>query len=272
MIEFANDIFTLEPPTKQTFDLKGTALPTNKDLYFRTKQREIIDQYAAARIFLSETETDDWQHWFEQVDDKKNNTAFKNIFITYFYEAALMYYNIVVDLTWTLCYVSAEFAVSNSSKRVDFEGCKPIEEAYQLLRTAENSVTSPTAELNPFGYLQKMCPEYSNAIQIIIDFWNSYGSSAIRKKYNYCKHKGKPAYDEIEELRGKGRLFGISIQSIDSNEAIQIASDIRDVQWVQSLTENIAELKRFDDEQLYPYVKSLLEELEQVIKPSPMVM
>lgn len=238
---------------RKTFKLEGTALPTNKDLYFRTKQREIIDQYAAARIFLNETEIEDWSHWFNQVDDERNNTAFKKIFTTYFYETALMYYNIVVDLTWTLCYVSAEFAISNSSNRVDFEGCKPIEEAYQLLRTAENSVTSPTAESNPFGYLQKMCPEYSKAIQIIIDFWNSFSSSAIRKKYNYCKHKGKPAYDEIEELRGKGRLFGISIQPIGTNETIQIASDIRDVQWVQSLTDNITELQRFDDEQLFPY-------------------
>ena len=271
-MDFANDIFTLEPPTKQTFKLEEVALPTNKDLYFSTKQREIIDQYAAARIFLNETEIEDWSHWFNQVDDERNNTAFKKIFTTYFYETALMYYNIVVDLTWTLCYVSAEFAISNSSNRVDFEGCKPIEEAYQLLRTAENSVTSPTAESNPFGYLQKMCPEYSKAIQIIIDFWNSFSSSAIRKKYNYCKHKGTPAYNEIEELRGKGRLFGISIQPIGSNETIQIASDIRDVQWVQSLTDNITELQRFDDEQLFPYVKSLLEELERVVKPSPMVM
>lgn len=271
-MEFANDIFTLSPPSKQSFKLEGTALPTNKDLYFRTKQREIIDQYAAARIFLNETEIEDWSHWFEQVEDERNNTAFKKIFTTYFYEAALMYYNIVVDLTWTLCYVSAEFAISDNSQRVNFEGCKPIEEAYQLLRTAENSVTSPTAETNPFGYLQKMCPEYSNAIQIIIDFWNSFSSSAIRKKYNYCKHKGKPAYDEIEELRGKGRLFGISIRPLNSDETIQIASDIRDVQWVQSLSENISELKRFDDEHLFPYVKSLLEELEKVVNPSPMVM
>ena len=105
-------------------------------------------------------------------------------------------------------------------------------------------------------------------------FFSLTGKNAlrIRKKYNYCKHKGKPAYDEIEELRGKGRLFGISIQPIGSNETIQIASDIRDVQWVQSLTDNITELQRFDDEQLFPYVKSLLEELERVVKPSPMVM
>ena len=271
-MEFSNDIFTLEPPTNQSFSLVGTALPTNKDLYFRTKQREIINQYAAPRIFLRETENDDWSHWFTQVEDERNNTAFQKIFISYFYEAALMYYNIVVDLTWTLCYVSAEFAITDNSARVNFEGCMPIEKAYKLLRVAENSVTTPTADKNPFAYLQRMVPEYSNAIQIIIDFWNTFGSSEIRKKYNYCKHKGKPAYDEIEELRGKGRLYGIMIKPSNSNDTIQIASDIRDVQWVQSLTENISELIRFDDEQLFPYIQSLFAELEQVVNPSPFVM
>lgn len=272
MIDFKNDIFLLEPPNKRKFSLIGTSIPTNKDLYFRTKQREIIDQYAAARIFLRETETDDWSHWFNQVDDKENNTAFQKIFSAYFYETALMYYNIVVDLTWTLCYVSAEFSISVGSERVDFEGCKPAEEAYRLLRNAENTVTTPTAETNPFAYLQKMCPDYSESIRIITEFWNTFNSSPIRKKYNYCKHKGKPAYKEIEDLRGSGRLFHLSIQLTDSSNPVQIASDIRDVQWVQSLSDNILELQKFDDEQLYPYVKALLEELEKVIKPSPFVM
>ena len=67
-------------------------------------------------------------------------------------------------------------------------------------------------------------------------------------------------------------MFGISIQLVNSTEKIEIASDIRDVQWVQSLKENISELIKFDNEQLFPYVKSLLEELERVVKPSPMVM
>lgn len=269
-MEFNNDIFSLEPPHQQTFSLCGVSLPTNKTVYFRAKQKEIIDQYAAARIFLDETEIDDWEHWFNQHEDTKTNEAFQKIFTAYFYETALMYYNIVVDLSWTICYISAEFAITKASARVDFEGCKPIEEAYRLLRTAEGAVTAPTAETNPFGYLKKMHPEYSDAIQIIIDFWKNFSSSPIRKKYNYCKHKGKPLYSEVEELIEKGRFFNISIIS-DNGSKEQIASDIRDVQWVQSLEENISELKRFDDEQLFPYLKALFEELERVNNPSPMI-
>ena len=141
-----------------------------------------------------------------------------------------------------------------------------------MLRIAENTVISPTAESNPFAYLQKICPEFSGVIQLIINFWNSFGVSPIRNKYNYCKHKGKPAYIEIEELRGKGRLISILTQPVGLDEKKEVASNIQDVQWVQSLKENIEELKRFDDEQLFPYIKSLLEELEQVVKPSPLVM
>lgn len=269
-MDFVNDIFSLQPPTNKKFKLIGTSLPTNKDIYFRAKQKEIIDQYAGARIFLRETDIDDWSHWFQQVEDKRNNDAFKLIFSSHFYEAALMYYNIIVDLSWTICYVSAEFAMTSKGTRVDFSGCKSIEDAYCLLRYAENSVTTPTAGTNPFGYLKSMCPEFETAIQMIIDFWNDFGSSEIRKKYNFCKHKGKPSYLEIEKLRA-GKIFRLYKENQSTGEKLQMPSDIRDVQWQFSLVESINELVAFDDEKLFPYIKALLEELERVLQPSPMI-
>lgn len=271
-MEFINDISTLRAPTNVKFGLGNVVLPTNKDVYFRTKQDEIVDQYAAARLFLRETETDDWAHWFNSGEDKTNDVILQKVFISYFYEASLMYYNIVVDLTWALCYSCAEFSIPNNDKIVEFEGSKSIEEAFQLLRTAENLVISPTAESNPFRYLQKMCPEYSDAIQLITDFWKLFSSSPIRKKYNFCKHKGKPVYKEIEDLKGRERFYYISTCCSNPQKTTRIASDIRDVKCEQSLSENIDELKKFDDEQLFPYVKSLLEELEKVVDPSPLVM
>lgn len=270
-MQFINDITTLISCKTRKIVLAGATVPTNKDIYFKAKQREILAQYQAARIFLSETETTDWAHWFSTSSDERNNLAFKKLYESYFYESALMYYNIIVDLSWTLCYISAEFAISNDGERIEFENCKPIEEAYQLLRNAENVVVSPTSESNPFAYLKKVCPDYSRAIKIIIDFWNIFNSSHIRKIYNYCKHKGKPAYEEIEKLRGE-KLFNLSIRFEESEEPVEIASDVRDVQLVESLVESIAELKEFDDKQLFPYLKALFEELEAVINPSPFVL
>lgn len=269
-MDFRTDIFSLEAPSSKKFDLVGVKMPTNIDVYFRAKQKEIIDQYAAARIFMHETETDDWKHWFNEVEDKTANDAFKFIFTSYFYESALMYYNIVVDLSWVLCYISAEFACTQKGNRVDFSGMKSIEDAAELLRSAENNVTAPTAESNPFGYLKMMNPNFSPAIDIIISFWDQFSSTPIRRKYNFCKHKGKPAYSEIEILRG-GRLMGFYVEKRSTGEKSQIASDIRDVQFQFSLKEGIEELYKFDDEFLFPYIRDLLNELERVIQPSPMV-
>lgn len=269
-MDFTTDIFSLQAPSNRTFNLIGLKLPTNTDVYFRAKQKEILDQYAAARIFMRETETDDWGHWYEGVVNENDDSAFKLIFTSYFYETALMYYNIVVDLSWTICYVSAEFACTQKGKRVDFSGMKSVDNAITLLRSAENNVTSPTAETNPFEYLKSMNPKFSKAIDLIIEFWNKFSSTSIRSKYNFCKHKGKPAYSEIEKLRG-GRMMEFYTQNKSNDVKTQLVSDIKDVQYQLSLKEGINELYKFDEEILFIYIRDLLNELEQVIEPSPMI-
>lgn len=290
-MEFATDIFSLYPDSHRTFSLIGLTLPSQRDVYFRAKQKELLDQYAGARIFMRELDTDDWSHWFNPNPDPKNNQAFQYIFQGYLYETALIYYNIIVDLSWTLCYTCAEFACTQNGKRVDLSGLKSIEESAELLRKAENNVTAPTAENNPFGYLKLMSPEFTNAIDLIVAFWTKFANSETRKTYNYCKHKGKPVYTEISNLQG-GRLMGLYVQPAnqetqkdadadssaqgkegkDDEKKIQIASDIRDVQLGIPLGSSIKILQEFDDNELFPYIQSLLKELETVIKPSPLLM
>lgn len=48
-------------------------------------------------------------------------------------------------------------------------------------------------------------------------------------------------------------------------------SDIRDVQKTISLADAIEELRTFDDEKLFPYVESLFIQLEDLVKPSPLI-
>lgn len=268
-MEFSTDIFTLEAPTTRKFPLNGLKMPVSKDYYFRAKQQELIDQYAAARIFMHETDTDNWEHWFTRPEDETNMVAFQNIFRSYFYETALLYYNIVVDLSWTLCYVCAEFAIHKGENVFDFSGLMPIEEASRLLRDAEKMISNPDSENNPFQYLKKMAPEYTAAIDMVVDFWNVFGDSMIRRKYNFCKHRGKPAYTEIERQRN-GRFMNFFVKS-SSGTLTQMTSDIRDVRWELSLKDSIEELRGFDDEQLFPYIQELMHELERVLEPSPMV-
>lgn len=205
-MDFNTDIYTLLPPKNVKFDLVGVKLPNNRDVFFRAKQQEIIEQYEAARSFLKETETDDWEHWF--TSDGKYKPVFSLIFISHFYEAALMFYNVIVDLSWTLCYVSAEYALYEKDETINFSGMLPIEEAYAALRKAENIVTNPNSPDNPFVYLKSMCPGFAPAIDLIIEFWKNFADSNVRGLYNYVKHKGKPLFDEIEEYR-QGKITAL---------------------------------------------------------------
>ena len=150
---------------------------------------------------------------------------------------------------------------------MDFSGMIEVEKAASLLRRAESNVTAPTAETNPFGYLKQMCPNFSNVIDIITTFWNDFSSSEIRKKYNYCKHKGKPAYEEIESFRNLA-FMGFFVRN-ETGDHTRIAANSQDVQWIISLNDSIAELHEFDDEVLFPYLSSLKCLLEDAIDISP---
>ena len=101
--------------------------------------------------------------------------------------------------------------------------------------------------------MKVICPEFSDAIDKIIDFWNQFGPSDVRKKYNYCKHKGKPGYSELLALDNT-RLMGIYFQDKDSGKKVEMASDTKDVKYGFSLEEAIEELRKFDDEMLFPYI------------------
>lgn len=65
--------------------------------------------------------------------------------------------------------------------------------------------------------------------------------------------------------------MGIYVEDKSSGEVTQIASDIKDVKYEFSLEDAIQELQEFDDDVLYPYLKKLIETIEGILGPSPMV-
>ena len=258
----------LDDMHKRKIDMADEIFVINVGGYIGSSTRSEIEYATATGKTVRYLEP--WNHWFNPVDDQNATEAFHLIFRSHFYETALFYYNAVVDISWTLCYVAIEFACSNKGVRVDISGIKPIEEAAELLRRAEGNVTSPTAEDNPFSYLKLMCPEFEPAIDQIISFWNSFSSSEIRKRYNFCKHKGRPAYEEIEKLSA-GRVMGFYVKNNTTGQMTQVASDPRDVRYSFSLEAAISELRDFDDAVLFPYVQKLISTIETILKPSPMV-
>jgi hypothetical protein len=268
-VDFRTDVFSLDVPHNSKFEFVGARLPSNLDVLFRAKHKELCEQYVTARLFMHKTETEgeEWEYWFNRLEDPKLQEIFELKIKSTLYESALMFYNIVVDLSWALCYICCEFACTVKGKRISIDGMKSIEEAYEILRSAERNVTSPTAENNPFDYLKKIAPEYIPAIDCITDFWRGFSDTPIRKTYNYCKHKGKPVYKELAAYQ-EPRFLGMYIQD-NSGKKTQVSSDIRDVQMELSLVDEIIRLNEFDDEILFPYIQKLLQTIEDIIKPSP---
>lgn len=268
---FTTDIFKdIEPPSSKSYSLEGVKIPTNQDVYFLAKWHELFDRYCVARIFARKTKEKCCGYWFNPVGEKYLNEV-ELMFQSYLYETALIYYNIIVDLSWTLTYVSAEYAIykfdssGNIVNTENIHGVIPIDEAYNMLRNIENNVSRPNSAGNPFEYIKKMSPEFTEAVNIIVEFWRKFCQSEIRSKYNYIKHKGMLTYEEINKYNNT-RFFSININNV------MCPSDIKDVQKVTNLEESINELIKFDDEQLFPYIKKLINNLNNTIKPSPMIL
>ena len=114
-----------------------------------------------------------------------------------------------------------------------------------------------------------MCPEFESVIDQIVAFWDSLFSSKIRKKYSFCKHKGRPEYEEIEKL-SSGRVMGFYIVNMKTGQVTQAASNSNDVRYSFSLEDAILELRDFDDNVLFPYIQNLINSIEKVLQPSPM--
>ncbi|MGF7012320.1 hypothetical protein M2145_001028 [Lachnospiraceae bacterium PF1-21] len=268
---FQKDIFTtIERQRGGEFSLNGLKAPVNKDLYFLSKWDELFERYASARLFLRKSLGDDWSYWFVPHENEEIQFAMENKFRSDLFESALISYNIIVDLSWTITYVSAEYvhynldSNGNQVNASSLNGLVSLEEAYTLLRKTENAVVTPTAPNNPFLYLKNMAPEFSEAIDLIIEFWKNFSQSSIRSLYNYLKHKGKPIYKEVDSLN-KGRLFSLVI----NNQ--QYPSDIRDVQRKLVLMDEIDALISFDNTDLFPYIENLLSLLNKAVDPSPII-
>lgn len=268
---FTNDIFgTIKPSHNKSFNLIGTKLPSNQDIYFVSKWHEVFDRYSTARRFLRKAKENNFDYWFNPVDNPTTQKSLELMFKADLFETSLINYNILVDLSWTWAYVSAEYVLytfddeGNVTNAKDVYGMHTIEDAYELLRKTENGVVTPHSEGNPFNYLKKMRPEFTEAMDIIIDFWKYFSNSNIRNLYNFIKHKGKPKYKEIEALRG-GKVFSIHIGDRE------YPSDITDVQKIIELESNMDTLIAFDNEKLYPYIKKLLMSLKKAVQPSPFV-
>ena len=138
---------------------------------------------------------------------------------------------------------------------------RSIDEVYNFLRSNEDKPAFPTKKYNPFKIMCEKCPEFQKPISIIEGFWDSFKESTIRKAYNFTKHRGKIAYNEIDSILGN-RMDAI-VQTEASIFHIPIYSE--DVGFKKSFREGISELKEFDESILTPYLFTLFNEVATVL-------
>lgn len=155
-MNFRTNHCALYPPANPAVkDGYGIKIPEDRDFFFRAKQYELVDQYTAARFFLRQTEGDNYKGWISPTEKENVDCGIQNTWKSYFYEAALMFYNIVVDLSWVLLYLSAEYVCYQDDRAVQFESVKSMSEAMELMRKAEGLVVEPFCNTNPIGYIKK---------------------------------------------------------------------------------------------------------------------
>lgn len=193
----------------------------------------------------------DWDYWYKpfnnEVKDGICHVGFNGIFL----ETAILYYNIVVDLTWVLCYVSAEFAGYKKGKALQLDEINLIQDTKDIIREMEKLVSNPSFEDNPLNYLKAHCPEYAPAIDLVYDFWKGFADSEVRKLYNFIKHKGKPQYNELYQYTAK------KFYSFHKGDQ-EYPTDANDVKLEISLYKTVELLKDYDDKVLFPYCDKLI--------------
>ena len=244
---------------------QGERIAGNEDLFFRAKQEEICEQYYAARLFLQETSFQDERvdkYLLSLTEQYKSDCDMTVYLKGLCYECSLMYYNIVVDLTWVLTYVCIEdFFYRNQFDVVKLKGIQDVKSAREAMMYYEENACSPSESDDIFLYIKSLAPSFCTVIDQVIIFWNKYRNSNNRKRYNYIKHRGKPFYSEMDE----DRVFNAF--SIAGNSLVQLASSVSDVSNRYSLNDAIKELKDFDDKELFPYVSNLIKDLERIVNP-----
>lgn len=245
---------------------EGKKIGSNEDLFFRAKQNEIYDQYCAARIFMRETEfqVEEKDKYLTSLSEMYKSDLDMGVYLkSIFYESALIYYNIVVDLTWVLTYACIEyFCFENQCDILPLKGIQDVDTARKSLIHIEENTVSPGSVNNPFTYLRQIAPAFNCSIDIIKQFWDKYCNDKIRNRYNYIKHRGKPYYLEVKDER----IFNAYSGSGES--FVQLASAVSDVSERYSLDEAIKDLQEFDDNCLFEYVYKLIKELENIVKPT----
>lgn len=250
-------------------DLLTQKVPMFTDIVFKEKWHSIFYRYESARKFLMFASNPGYDGLYRLENDVADEDRKYIDFNTQvdFYEAALVFYNALIDYSWQIAYLSFEFVCYMEDHALNLE--EPIGKptAKAIFSKLEKNVSSPTDEQSPLHYFSKYCNDgkYKDVINFIGVFWKKFSTTNVRKKYNHIKHCGNYLYKESYEFTKMPFIMHIE------KEGKELPSDTRDIQEAISLKESIKELYDFDNNDLLNYLSELIEKLKKIIDPSKLV-
>lgn len=234
-----------------------------RETLFRYKAKEILDNYFRARNFLQFKEIFDFNEELKRKNSKEIINNYTTIYNQNFIDAALIYYNIILDLTWALFRLCTDNIISDTKYQfIPMSACS-LNELKDFADFCESTTTNPTTPdmKNYLLYMVSLTSQtkYAKYTKIVVDkifSTNLYVSekTKIRYLYNSIKHRKQIHYSEttIEPLF---KLF--------SND-VQIASNEYDLYDIYSANDLRNTLIDFDNNVLFPYISTLLESLHYI--------
>lgn len=235
-------------------------IPTSREIYFESKLYEIYQRYQSARIIINAIDNNKDGYWcdVESYDDDVVRLNYNGLFL----ENMIINYNIVVDLTWIITFLSIEIChyEEKFNTKFNFNEVNEIKKTKEVIKKIEEMIKSPDSEksIKYFNYFNSLFNEYIPITTYVKEFWKSFKESEIRGMYNFIKHRGKPEYEEIYKIIGK-KFYSYKC------DGIEYSCDMNDVRKEISLYDYIDELIEFDDNVLFPYCNKLFDMLIDVV-------
>ncbi len=229
--------------------------PNSREILFKYKAIEIVDIYFRARNFLEFNEIFDINQKVKDKNTKETIAYYKEVYSNNSLDAALIYYNILIDLTWTIFKLCTDNKIDTYTN-ISTKNCS-VNELKGFTEYCEKSTENPISEdmKQYLSYINKLSEKtkYNYIInKTINDINKTYyyvaEQTSIRKMYNAIKHRKQIHYSSTT-LKSpiKFKLNGVSV----AYSAYELFEECNPDELKIMLNE-------FDNTILFPYIENLL--------------
>lgn len=169
----------------------------------------------------------------------------------FYWEIALIYFNITLELAWTVLEIFAHIIVPEIHCKNELE-ISIIEKAKEYLDYIESNVKAPNNDGTKRAWEYYGQLSGNDVFRDTIAIWEAYsnGEHLLRYRYNYIKHRG--TYGFYEKTKPTPQFYmqkGDEHFLMDNNDTIE---------WLKLSTVQ-EQLQNFEIDELYPYIKNIMQ-------------